>query len=74
MADERPVELKRYRIQLEGNRGETVMKLREDDLERYNVIGLADGEDAPVAAESEEDQPRTKAKRPANKARTADDK
>ena len=64
---ERPEPLKRYRIQLEGNRGETVMKLRESDLERYNVIGLADGEES-------EEPPQKKARTASNKARSSSNK
>lgn len=39
-------ELKRYRVQLDGNRGETVMKLTAEDAEKMGdrVLGEADSE------------------------------
>lgn len=69
--EDKPVQLKRYQVQLDGNRGVAVMKLSKEHAERMGdaVLGLADGEEP-----DEESQTQTKAKAPANKSKTASNK
>ncbi len=81
---EEPKELKRYRVKLDGNRGETVMKLTEEDAEEMGdrVLGEHDSEqkqfgmpenetkhvDQTASEQSPEEQ--EKARQTANKSRS----
>lgn len=81
--------LKRYRVKLDGNRGETVMKLTEEHADRMGdrVLGEADSDQIQhgmpqgetkhadqTASGEEEDAPQRKARTASNKKKSADDK
>lgn len=74
--EEHPEKLHRYRVQLDGNRGETVMKLSEKDAEAMGDRVLEDLGEAKMYGFPEEetkhaDQTATKSHTPANKSKSA---
>lgn len=86
---DQPTQLKKYRVKLDGNRGETVMKLTEADAEQMGdrvledlgdakMYGMPESEtkhvDQTASQQESEEEPQTKARTAANKRKSSDNK